>query len=848
MSKSTIQHFISKNQATTAKVITREKIRKNSESSRFLKRVNLPEELQTCYKLVDMRGKAPGPYRKIVHNGKTLYLDDLSFLIFQQGLTEHHNIFTVGTYHKIMYGQHSYMGEDALKKKSEKNHGLNLLINDQKRENIVDESQRENIIGTYSPDILPLGYSSKRKEHRLIYVMPISLFYKGKQFEVKSRDFSVNGLKVFLVRTLFISGDTVKLDFEYFIDKQNALTDNSAARFFKGISYKIIDVQHINDKTYLSLIQLDLKEYTKQTFSQFIDNNRIQYKLDSVDILTAARAKYVEHVYTHNISSIPLYLSLDKNEYRVDSIIHTHNNQTLFDFFKSPDNTSVVYNFSPFMLSHRLEYFAELAYENSNALLFVFWENNKLYSVCDFEFKHNTDLALVALKVIAQKGKVFSLNSKQIKKPEKSRLKNIVDNLLSLEKNITAGILEQTSYYISQLSLTDITEVFQYDSYFSLYVNKNENKILDVPIFCEDKKLNLNLPDYSENNTPTMESHETSHFKVTKSPKKISLNVHKVRYKPRYIYSIPINISYKNQSIKGQTVDFSQDGIGVKFAKDKNFKIKKSRDVFVSFPSFSEKFTEINFNDVHYKVARLIEHKKYLELGLIRIVEQKNKAVGKFFTKLINHNKSKLDICINDRIEQTLEHLMEAYIDCNINSIPLLISRDKEHKHYLKSVGLTEVACKLAEQFFLKLRGYNFKILTSEERLEQLYVRSIRTSKGISAGNTKEDQSFILFMYKDTNAQGSEYINSFTSFEILYQGETLNLLAKLFENNGVCIKLSFINTLETDSVEIDNMANMIASVNRHHASLFRNELADMIGLVDMVDVTSAYQAIYGLQQ
>ncbi len=79
MSKSTLQHFISKNQAATDKVITNEKVKQNSESFRFLQRVNLPEDLQPCYKILDMRGKAPGPYRKLEHNHKTLYLDDLSF-------------------------------------------------------------------------------------------------------------------------------------------------------------------------------------------------------------------------------------------------------------------------------------------------------------------------------------------------------------------------------------------------------------------------------------------------------------------------------------------------------------------------------------------------------------------------------------------------------------------------------------------------------------------------------------------------------------------------------------------------------------------------------------------------
>ncbi|MFK5892788.1 MAG: PilZ domain-containing protein [Pseudomonadota bacterium] len=831
MSKSTLQHFISKNQTAKDKAITNEKVKQNSESARFLQRVNLPEEQRTCYKVLDMRGKAPGPYRKLEHNNKTLYLDDISFLIFQKGLKENHNIFTVGTFNQILYGKHSYMGQDALKPENEKNHGLNLLIKDQKRESIKDNSRHANIVGNYSPDILQLGYSAKRKEQRLIYVMPISLTYKDKHYDVKSRDFSINGLKVFLARTLFISGETVLLDFEQFIDEKQKLTDTSASRFFKAISYRIVDVQHINDKTYLSLIQLNLNDYTRQAFSQFINGNRVQYKLDALDILLAAKAKYVEHVYTHNLSSIPIFLSYDQKQYFIKNIIETSNNQSSVDFFLKPDSPVKKYDFTPFQLTQRIKNFAKLAYKNQSALLFVFWENNKLHSVCDFEFTQKTDLAAIALKIKILKGKIFCINTKQTKTIEQKKLKEIINYLLSMEQQQANDIISTASLFVAQLMLTDVTDVFQYESYFSLYINKEVGKASTVAVWCNNQKINLfNQKIYKE-----------VQLNTTNIPEKIALNIVKIRYKPRYIYTIPVHLSIHHKMFKAETIDFSQNGIGVKLICDKKHIPDKNSYILVSFPTFVQKFKNINFTDILHKVARVIQHNDYLELGLIRVVEEKNNEVANFFSQLINRNKSKLDICINDRLEYTLGYVMEAYIDENINSIPLLISKDKLNGHYLKHVGLTQVACKLAEHFFLKLRGYNFKILTSDERLEELYIRTLRADK-------KQTQSFYLFMYKDLDEHGCEFINSFTSLEVFYQGETFNLLGKLFEKNGACIKLSFTNHLEVDASEINKINDMVLSINRHHASLFKRELADIVGFVDMVDVTQAYKKIYELQQ
>jgi len=242
-----------------------------------------------------------------------------------------------------------------------------------------------------------------------------------------------------------------------------------------------------------------------------------------------------------------------------------------------------------------------------------------------------------------------------------------------------------------------------------------------------------------------------------------------------------------------------------------------------------------------HQIARVIKHDGYIELGLVRIQEKKNIEVADFFSQLINRNKSKLDICINDRIEYTISYLMEAYIGHNINSIPLLISKDKINKHYIKNIGLTELACKLAEHFFVKLRGYNFKILTSDERLEELYVRTIRS-------NNNKNLSFYLFMYKDTDENGAEFINSFTSLEIVYQGEILNMLAKLFKKNGVCIKLNCINHMQSDPSEMNQIIDRVASINKHRSNLFKKELSDIVGIIDMVDVTLAYKNLYELQQ
>jgi len=230
--------------------------------------------------------------------------------------------------------------------------------------------------------------------------------------------------------------------------------------------------------------------------------------------------------------------------------------------------------------------------------------------------------------------------------------------------------------FVAQLMLTDITEVFNNSSYFSLYINTSAGQVSTVTAYCENQKINLSTSKVIE---------ELSLNKIA-TPEKIALNVKKIRYKPRYIYAIAVHLSIHHKMFNAETIDFSQTGIGVKYQCEKKFIPHKGDFILVSFPTFVKKVKDINFNDILHQITRVIYSNGYIELGLVRIHEKKNIEVADFFTQLIIRNKSKLDICINDRIEYTLSYLMEAYIGNNINSIPLLISKDKINKQYINRI------------------------------------------------------------------------------------------------------------------------------------------------------------------
>jgi|GEM_PF-1726219 len=827
MAKPTIQHFIGKNFASADKNLVTEKVTKGSESARFLDRLGVSHRQKPCFKIIDMRNKAPGPYRSVKYKGITFYLDDYSFLIYSRGLEENNDVLTMGTYEDIINGTHTYLGQAS--KDNKERTKLILTGGATKREAITDDVEPAEVLGCYSPDILPLGYFCKRKDQRLLYVMPITMHYEGKDYAVKTKDISVGGLKVFLPRTLIIPGRNVDLTFDFFINEQKKLTDSKNIRFFEKISYKIIDVQHLGEKTYVALIQRDLNDFAREYIGKFIRQYKVQYKLDSSDVSMAARARLMEHVYTHNISSIPMFITRNKQGLNVDAIIQTAKNKRLLSFFQK---SQFLFDFRAFMIPERVKHLAEMAYGNEMALMFCYWDKDQLFSICDFELADQSDLAQIILKVISKRGRIFSLNCKLFKEPTEQKISSIISLLIHTEENLANQVRRTAEQYYAQVMLTDITSVLRNESYFSLYFSELKDKQSRIHIWRGHEKVIFDTGTVID----SVELEQAS------KPRRIIFDVQKGRLNVRYVHRMEVSLLIKDSIISGHTVDFSRDGIGM-LIKPSNL-IRKNMEVLVTFTSLTDKVKEVNLSNIPFKVVRLAmlgdEGEQRCELGLVRIKKQDNKDVGVFFTNLINRNKTKLDICVQDRVDMTMSHIMEAYIAENINSIPLFLTKDKNDRRYIKDIGLTEIACALAEHFFIKIRGYNFRLLTSEERLKELYRRTIR-------GNDKEDQSFVLYLYKGINKQGMETIYSYTSMEFNYEGEILDVLQEVFDNDGACIKIQFSNRLELSTQEIEAAVDMIKSINVAQSNRLKHDITEIIGLVDMVDVTASFRKLYELQ-
>jgi len=820
------QHFIASSSAATNKKVVENVSLRDSILSGGVGSKNSP-----CFKKLDMRQYTIGPHKPIVYKGLTFYLDRNSEAIFLKGLKLNNQIFTIGTYEAIMNGPHVDLKHIKGITKEGKDLGMQAMLR-KNREKINDTSKQANVIGTYAPEILSLDYKTQRKEHRLIFVMPITMIYEGKTFQLKTKDISTHGLKVLLPRTMIIPNKIVTISFDYFIKEQEEYSDDSKKRFFKDVRYEIIDVEHSGDKTFISLIQKDLNDIAKTHIHQFINSNRLQYKVDSEDAVLAAQAKYIEHIYTHNISSIPLFISEYNKDgdtaYSTEYVLSTPKNKHLIEAFKTQEQPPT-YDFSSFMLPHRLKYFSIAAFKHKSHLLFIYQDNGQIYSVCDFEIKDKNLLADLVFKVHLKQGKIFSINSSVVKHPSKDYIKSITEHLLIYENHDkTQKLINAVKLYKSVLILTDVTNAFKIVDHNDIQSESSSSSDIRVWNGFTQFSLVTGKP-VAKIDMDLVQKNKTRLLKF---------DVQKARHDTRYEHEMQVKLSIRETEIEAMTTDLSKNGIGVKFKYEANYQIAKNDVIKVSFPEFDKKIKDIDFKLVDYKIAGIKFDEDMVILGLIRLTSQKHIKVGQFFEDLINKNKTKLSICANDLFELTINQILEAYLESNIISIPMVIKKDKEKGKVIKQIGLNQIPCQLAEHFVLKLRGYNFKLLTSETRLKQIYVRSIRT-------DAQKEQSFTLFMYKDENEQGMQYINSYTSLE-LTKAQIINLLPTLVAKNGVCIQLNFVNEMAANAHVIEQLINQLSTINRHVAGRFNQVMEEAIACVDMIDISNVYQAINSL--
>lgn len=678
-------------------------------------------------------------------------------------------------------------------------------------------------IGSYLPNIFPLGYFVKRSEPRLLYVMPITMIYDGKKYSLKSKNLSVNGLQLFIPRTFIQEGKTVQITFDKFIQTQNSVV-GGRDQFtpFSDIEYQIKEVHHLGEKTYISLIQTNLSSSTSDFLSRFIAGNRLRYKIDASDRICASKAQYYEKLYTVNMQHVPMFIHWNQSlGFYIDTIIKTNRNTHFFNYISNNSQS----DFSAFCLPQRIKKYAEMARNNQSAIMFTYWENNKFYSVFDFELQTPQEMSHIVIKVKTSKGRIFKALTNLNKKPAAEKMTAMLSKIQQIDVMASKIIDKRASESIAQVIFTDITKVFCRQSIFSQPLEFNSGHALTLEVFTNNQKVRM-ADGY------IIDLYDES---LLHQPDIVHFNVDHHRYDPRYQYKMNVSVKFNNQIFSAKTIDFSRSGLGLVIKG--NADIPADSIIEITFSSLLIKGISTQLQDIPHRVMISRRKNNSLFLGVIRNTSNCDNSVNRFFTNLVKRNKDKLELCVKDKIDSVITTFYEAFVTENMQTIPIVISRDRNKQHYVREIGLTETPCALAEKLYIEGHGYDFRFLTTKLRLNEFHQRVIKASE-------KNTQSFMIFLFEKVDKNGQKYIFSITDFELINDDQIEQLISYTLTNNGSCVQIKFMNNLLVDKLYRNMTLDKVERLNKSSVKLLAQEYKEILGFAEMLDLTDEYRKLY----
>jgi hypothetical protein len=431
----------------------------------------------------------------------------------------------------------------------------------------------------------------------------------------------------------------------------------------------------------------------------------------------------------------------------------------------------------------------------------------------------------IAVKVKNCRGRIFKTITNLNKKPVAEKITAMLSEIQRIDAMASKVIDKRASESIAQVIFIDITKIFCRQTLFLKPLEFKAGESLSLAVFKDNQQIRMA-------DGHVIQTYDDSLFR---RPDIVNFGVDHHRYDPRYQYTMDVSVKFNNQVYSAKTIDFSRSGLGLVIRQAVNI----SKDAFleITFSSLMIKGVSTQLKDIPHRVMISRKRDDGLFLGVIRNTTECDRNINHFFSNLVKRNRSKLELCVKDKIDTVNTTFYEAFVTENIQTIPIIITRDRNNQHYVREIGLTETPNALAEKIYIQGQGYDFRFLTTEVRLNEFHQRVLKASD-------KNTQSFMLFLYIDTNETGNKSIFSITDFELIQNDQLELLIDFILKNNGVCIHVKFMNNLVIDKLYRNMTLDKVEKLNKASAKLLAQEYKEIIGFAEMIDLTDEYRKLY----
>ena len=838
MGEIVVKHFKRSSVSSDAKELVTEIVVADSDTARFLTRMEDSRLTRPCFQTIDMRGRVAGECRRYAFNDRMHYLDDVSFEMFEQGLRDNNGVYTVGTFEAIMGGAHTLQAQASAREEAQRRREeierRRLERAQAKAQELAGHTGEDSaaarvpvVAPVDNPELLPLGYFRKRTHPRLQYACSVTLQRGNIRTNGVTRDISVCGMRVYIKGlTTFKPGQDIQVSFRGLLPDDGELPR-------ERIIYRIVSIEPRDSETALCLSRQNLEKPAgfSQLLEQLVEAHQRKYKLDVEDEYQSILSWVYERRYAQSVTQIPFFVERsDSGELRVQAVAMSEGNAHLARFFcTDADN----YNFTPLCLPQRLQHL-----DGAQSYLLAMYRQQgeqdqcmRIHSAADIEFASTQDFQQFVAWVLQQSdycivkvhvGTVPALPVSEKKIDEVSQRLQYKSETQMVELRARLERLRLVAYTI------DVTQDFRkclgdappVGADWSVWVGGECRGVADNEV-----REKLSLPsEYLQ-------------------PELIRFGYVERRREDRYLAETRVDVRIGEKPFEGVSKDISTRGMRILL--DETTSARKGATVKVGLVSLQQKKSSTNLMDIPYRIVESRDSEAGTELMLERVLGGKNEGLKEFFVELITKNQHKLGVDIGDIWGATASRVYEALLAANIPGVPFFLGRSDAGGAHLQFVGIPESHGPLLN-YFTTGEGLDFRILNESRLVTGLYdAVQILLRQSRNASDSPAPFELELYVYKEFDKVTREtFIQAASELDFVTDARREAFLMRLTEyDDWRCIKLTATFTQPLDDKALDKMIESVRTHSRHRAIKLSDLVHSLVGYGELVDITPEWLAL-----
>jgi c-di-GMP-binding flagellar brake protein YcgR len=841
MGQFVVKHFKRSRLSSDAKELVTEIVVENSDTGRFLHRMEDSRLTRPCFQTIDMRDRVAGECCRYAFNDRIHYLDEISLQMFEQGLRANAGVFTVGTFEAIMGGAHTLQAQQSSCEHADRRHRESQQRRLERAQASAREPGGEDIelsaaappADTENAQMLPLGYFRKRVHPRLLYACPVTLEHANERNQGISRDISVSGLRVHVKGlTALRVGQDISVSFR---DLPTVSGEADAER----VPYRIVSIEVREAETAVCLQRTQLHKPTgfSKRIETMIEQHQRKYKLDPEDEYQSVLSWLYERSYTQSTSQVPLYVErTEAGELCVQAVAMSESNAQLLRFFcTDADN----YNFTPLCLPQRLR---QLDAGGSYVLAMYRQRGEhdhcmRIHSAADIEY--------------GDTGKFQRFVAYALQQAEHCIVKvhaGAVPALAIADKKIDE--VSQRLQYKSETQMMELRARLQrlrlvgcmvdMTGFFSTAV-KLRGGLGDTDLLAwvggELRRLNSG---------EVIERAELADEFLR--PDLIRFGYVERRREDRYLAETRVEIRLAEKSFNGMSKDISTRGMRIQLEQQAD--VKPGTTLRVGLVSLQQKKSATNLMDIPYRVVNTCESETGTVLMLERILGGKQEGLKEFFVELITKNQHKLGVDVGDIWGATVSRVYESLLAMNAPGIPFFLARNQEGGAHLQFVGVPESGSPLLEYFRVN-DALDFRWLNEARMVTALYdAVQIQLRLSRNTGEAAAPFELEVYLYKEHDElKGETFIHAASELDFSSEHQRNTFLEQFATfTDWRCVRVVAGFSQPLDENTVDRAIEPVREQAKHRAIRLSDLVHSLVGYGELIDISSEWAALRGLSR